>query len=88
MKNIILSVILLIMVSGCSSSIKNFRDPNFTVGCKMTEAEARLGYFNQEGQASACKLKCSPTLPKDFYYKYDNTRLGCHAEIGKPNVQR
>ena len=78
-------LILLAYISGCSSTIENLRDEHFMQGCKVTEAEAKLGYFNQEGRLVACKLKCSPKLPKDFYYKYDNNRTGCHVTVGKKN---
>ena len=79
-------IAVLFTLNGCSSTVENLRDPDFTQGSKITEAEAKLGYFNQEGVLVACKLKCSENLPKNFYYKYDNTRTGCHAEVGKHDV--
>ena len=81
-------LILLSYISGCSSTIENFRDPHLIQGCKVTEAEAKLGYFNQEGNAVVCKLKCSEKLPENLYYKYDNNRTGCHVSIGRNNVNR
>lgn len=79
-------LILLAYISGCSSTVENFRDPDFVVGCKVVEAQAKLGYFNQEGNAVVCKLKCSKQIPKDFYYRYDNVRTGCYVTVGKENV--
>ena len=81
-------IVVLLTINGCSSTVENFRDNDFIQGCKVTEAEAKLGYFNQEGKAVACKLKCSEKLPKNLYYKYDNNRTGCHVSIGQSNVNR
>ena len=79
---------LILSLGGCSSTIENFRDNDFVQGCKVTEAEAKLGYFNQEGNAVVCKLKCSEKLPENLYYKYDNNRTGCHVLIGSHDVDR
>ena len=67
---------------GCSGTIDNLRDGDFTVGCKVTEAEAKLGYFNQEGTGVVCKLKCSEDLPANFTYEYENSRTGCKVSVG------
>jgi len=71
------------MLQGCKT-VESFRDPHLTVGCKVVEAQLKLGYFNQAGETVVCKLKCSKELPENFYYKYDNDRTGCHVEVGKP----
>lgn len=82
---LITTVAILSCISGCSGTVQNLRDPDFTVGCKVVEAETKLGYFNQEGAAVVCKLKCSPELPKDFSYAYNNTRTGCSVKVGNSN---
>lgn len=74
--------VLLLFVSGCADTIKVIQDEDLTHGCKVREAQAKLGYFNQEGTAVACILKCSEKLPQHFYYKYDNDRTGCHVQVG------
>lgn len=83
--SLIAIVAILSCISGCSGTVQNLRDPDFTVGCKVVEAETKLGYFNQEGAAVVCKLKCSPDLPKDFFYTYNNTRTGCSVKVGNLN---
>lgn len=80
MKKIILLCLILIL-SGCET-LGSMKDDDFSVGCKVTEAEAKLGFFNQQGSGAACKLKCSKELPVNFKYKYDNPRTGCHIELG------
>lgn len=78
----VLIIILILLISGCKT-IESMQDDDFSVGCKVTEAEAKLGFFNQQGSGAACKLKCSKELPKDLKYKYDNPRTGCHIELGR-----
>lgn len=78
----IIIILIAITLSGCAGSIKEYRDTDYTIGCVAVEANTKLGYFNQEGAAEICKLKCSPDLPANFYYKYDNIRTGCHIENG------
>ena len=73
-------VAFLSWISGCSS-IEKMRDPDFTVGCLVVESQIKLGYFNQEGGAEICKLKCSKELPDNFSYKYENARTGCNVSI-------
>lgn len=65
---------------GCASSLNELHSKDITQGCEMVEANARLGYFNQEGNGSACKMICSPELPKGYKYSFDNGR--CKASVG------
>ena len=89
MRNILLAVALIatlaviLMSTGCANNVAKYRDPDFTVGCKVIEAQVKLGYFNQEGGAEVCKVKCSENLPEKFTYKYDNSRTGCHVSVGE-----
>ena len=93
MKNILfiigllLALLIIFTLQGCTNTIQSVRDPDLSVGCKVVEAQAKLGYFNQEGTAVVCKLKCSKKLPENFYYKYDNDRTGCHVEVGKNGTE-
>lgn len=84
MKTILLIIIVLFTLSGCSSStIKNMHDERFTTGCAVVNAGVKLGYLNQEGNAEACKLVCSPDLPKNFNYSYED--VVCKVHIGATN---
>ena len=78
--SVLLFILLLFLVSGCSGTIQNMREPDFTQGCKVVDSQIKLGYFNQEGQADACKLKCSKTLPDNFSYNYESR--GCSINVG------
>lgn len=82
---IITVVAVLSSLSGCSSTIETLKEPEFKNGCVVVETGIKLGYINQEGQAEACKLKCSSFLPEGFYYSYENQRTGCKAKIGNAN---
>lgn len=83
MKILLLSISILLILSGCSAADKvvDMRDKDYTQGCVVVEAGLKLGYFNQAGEAEVCKLKCSDTLPEDFMYDYNNSRTGCHVGI-------
>ena len=76
-------IIFMILTSGCSSTVENLRDPDYSQGCRVIEGEAKLGALNQQGIMVVCKLKCSAELPDGLSYKYHNTRTGCHVEISK-----
>lgn len=88
MKDLIFAIgfltILIITFSlmGCSGTIEKMRDPVFTQGCVFSEAQTKLGYFNQEGMAEIAKFKCSPELPKDYFFLYENPRSGFIASVG------
>ena len=69
-----------IFVGGCGT-VQTLRDSDFSEGCKVTEAQAKLGVLNQNGEFVACKVKCSEHLPNNFKYKYVNNRTGCNVEI-------
>lgn len=75
-----LIICIIILLQGCASSLNELHSKDITQGCEMVEANARLGYFNQEGNGSACKMICSPELPKGYKYSFDNGR--CKASVG------
>jgi len=77
----ILLLSILLLLSGCVTVLE--KDDNLLVGCRIDEAEAKLGYFNQEGSLGACILKCSEKLPADFCYEYSNARTGCSVSVGE-----
>ena len=65
---LILAMLLIFSLQGCSGTIESLKDPKMDQGCVVIEAGLKLGYFNQEGQAEACKLKCSTDLPDNFFF--------------------
>lgn len=79
---LIMLLISIFTIQGCGGTIEKLKDPSMTQGCVVIGGNAKLGYFNQEGNAEMCKLKCSPELPKGYCYKYDNQQSGCHVQIG------
>lgn len=85
---LILVLLLIFFLQGCGEgTLEKIRDPDFILGCKVVEADAKLGYFNQEGTTVVCKVKCTTELPENFIYRYDNDRTGCHVEVGKQNAE-
>ena len=74
-------LLLVLLLTGCVTVLE--KDPDLLNGCRVDEAEAKLGYFNQEGSLGACVLKCSKELPKNLCYKYSNPRTGCSLKIGE-----
>ena len=72
---------------GCANTIENLRDTDLAQGCVVIEAQAKLGYFNQEGAAEVCKLKCSDILPDGLKYEYANPRSGCKVTVGVPSSE-
>lgn len=85
---LVISIIFTLSLSGCSTldSVSKNRDPDYKSGCVAVEAGLKLGYFNQAGLGEVCKLKCTPTLPKDYCFKY-KSRAGCTASVGKCPVE-
>ena len=79
----------LLLLSGCGLNkaiTENVAEEDFTSGCKATHASTTLGYFSQTGTAAVpCKVKCSPKLPKNYYFKYSaKTPYGnCTAQVGQ-----
>lgn len=80
---VILMIALLLVIfsiQGCSTA-EQLKEHEFTNGCLVLEAGINLGYLNQEGKAEVCKLKCSPLLPDNFSYHYENQHTGCKVEV-------
>jgi len=85
---LLIFILFVSLVSGCSNFAETanaIRDQDMTVGCYVTEAGLAFdSYFKTTaGKIDTCKLKCSKSLPKDFKYKYENTRTGCSVQVGK-----
>ena len=78
-------LLLVLLLTGCAGTAERLKDSDLNMGCKVIEAETKLGYFNQEGSLGVCKLKCSKDLPDNFYYSYSNSRTGCSVHIGECN---
>ena len=79
------TLIPIFWLTGCTSiakGINELRDDDFSQGCVADEVEGCIGYFDQTGGVRVCKLKCSPTLPKDYSFSYDNIRSGCKVGVG------
>ncbi len=72
---------LIIWLTGCSSVLTELHSKEITQGCEMVEARAKLGYFNQEGTGSACKMISSPDLPEGYKYSYNNGQ--CKLSVGE-----
>ena len=66
---------LLLVLSGCSG-LTELRDPRFTRGCAVVNADLKLGAMNQQGMAEACKLVYS----EGYTYEYEGR--GCKVRIG------
>ena len=83
-------IVFMVYISGCSTgnTLKDIRDSNLTQGCVTVELLLNFdSYFNTtKGSGEVCKLKCSNDLPENFYYRYDNSRTGCHQQVGIPNA--
>ena len=85
---LLISLLLFIFsLQGCGSfpeTVKTIRDPDMTQGCYVTVADLGFdSYFKTtKGALGTCKLKCTPKLPKDFSYEFDDPRSGCHVKIG------
>lgn len=75
-------LLLVILLSGCGT-VERMRDASLTEGCAIVEADAKLGWFNQEGGAEVCKIKCSKEVPDNVYIEYDNVRSGCKIGMRK-----
>lgn len=80
---VFIAIIIFVLVSlnGCAGTIETMKEPSFNQGCVVVEGGIKLGYFNQEGNAEMCKLKCSENLPECFSYEYHNVRTGCNLSI-------
>ncbi len=93
---IALSISLLLFIfslPGCGSfpeTVKAIRDSDMKQGCYVTVADIGFdSYFKTtKGALGTCKLKCSPRLPKNFSYEFDDPRSGCHIKIGTINDAR
>ena len=85
MYKLLLLLLALIILPGCTTlnTIKDVRDEDYTQGCIVVEATVGLGLYGNSGQAEACKLKCSGTLPDNYRLDYDNSRTGCHVSVGE-----
>jgi hypothetical protein len=79
----LITLIGLILISGCVPPIKDLHDERFKTGCAVVKGNFSLGVLNTQGSAEACKLVCSPKLPKGFSYKYDSGM--CKVSIGSKN---
>ena len=83
----LLALLIFIMsLQGCASSLEAMKDDRFKIGCAVVDVQAKIGMFNQEGTAEACKLVCSEKLPSGLTYEYESR--GCHVSIGQKNVNR
>lgn len=87
---IVISIVLTVLLSGCApnqtiNDNSQLRDKNFTQGCQITQGNLSFdSYFDTTiGKATTCVLRCSPVLPENFSYKYDNPMTGCSVEIVK-----
>jgi len=78
---VLIGLVGIMSLTGCSSTIKAVHTESFKTGCAVVNAQVRLGYMNQEGQAEACKLICSKELPDNFTYEYNNGM--CKVKVGK-----
>lgn len=80
--------VALISSGGCSpyeAIGENIKEENFSSGCKVTHANADVGYMTQSGEVGIpCKLKCSKELPKGYCLKYSaKTPYGnCYVQAG------
>ena len=88
----IATVIMLSILSGCggqdfAKSIDALRDDAFTEGCVTDHIKARggLGLYGQGGEMEGIilKLKCSPTLPDNYCFKYKSLANGSEVQAGK-----
>lgn len=84
---IIVALLGIFFIQGCSNTLENVREHEFTQGCLVVEAEAKIGYLNQTGKIETCKLKCSGELPEQLSYKYKNQKTGCDIEVIKNERQ-
>lgn len=75
-----LIIVILFILTGCST-VDRMQDTSLTEGCAVVEADAKLGWMNQEGRAEVCKIKCSPTIPDTLVIEYENTRSGCNIRL-------
>lgn len=82
---LIASIVCVIMLlTGCANTLNGLHSKEINSGCEMINATARLGYFGQNGNGSACKMICSKTLPKGYTYSFDNGQ--CKASVGQFKV--
>ena len=83
LKLILLLAILfaIFTLQGCKT-IEKLQEPTMIEGCVAVRAHAKLGYFNQEGAAEACKVKCSKELPENYCWSYENQQTGCKVKVG------
>lgn len=82
---LLLFILILTLLYGCTPlsvvpDMSPKENDTLTEGCCAVEAKAKLGMVNSGGGMEMCKLICSPHLPPDFYYNYENR--GCNARVG------
>lgn len=79
---IIIIMIFLVVLTGCSGTVQQLKESQMVQGCVAVKAGIKLGYFNQEGDAETCKVKCSPDLPENYCWSYTNQHTGCSVKVG------